>query len=87
MPRKSARAKMAEDVRHSLREFFSRTLEGEFLIRFPGKPIESRYDIINMRLVTSPKDDKWHFEPEHLAYLAGFEAAWLCAGSVVEAVK
>lgn len=83
--RTSPRAKFAEDIRWHMREEFTRKLKIAFVDKF-RVAIETNYNIISCNLVTTRKDEKM-LTTEMFSFIAGFEAAWLAAGELVEKIK
>jgi hypothetical protein len=65
-----------------LREQFTIALEAAFAEKFEGREITATYNIIHQCYVSTP-DDGEAFTQDQVAFIAGFETAWLKATAIV----
>lgn len=70
-----------EQLLTALRERFKDSLGEAFAAKFDGRTIETTYSLMYLRYVSKPTDDK-SFTPEQIAFIAGYEEAWLKASAI-----
>ena len=83
--RTSPRVKMVEDLRWHSRERFSGKLKTCFNITY-NIEIETNWNIISGNLVTTRVDGEPLTESQ-VAFVAGFEYAWLAVLEIAENIK
>lgn len=66
----------------ALREQFKQSLNEAFEAKFDGRKIDTIFNLMYLRYVSTPHDDK-PFTPEQITFIAGYEEAWLKASGIV----
>jgi hypothetical protein len=65
----------------ALRGQFKQSLNDAFAAKFDGRKIDTTYNLMHLRYVSTPSDGK-AFTPEQIAFISGYEEAWLKASGI-----